>query len=123
MARRMDIGVDSRVEMIFVDDNGEVRRDRFAVSGLYSTGVEMIDAAVLLTDMRNVQRLCDWPQEHITGYGATTPIAPSLSPTRSTRLLRSYTSTRASMPRPFRSRRYIPRYSAGWPRTTSTPPS
>ena len=28
----------------------------------------MIDAAVLLTDMRNVQRLCDWPQEHITGY-------------------------------------------------------
>lgn len=68
MARRMDIGVDSRVEMIFVDDNGEVRRDRFAVSGLYSTGVEMIDAAVLLTDMRNVQRLCDWPQEHITGY-------------------------------------------------------
>ncbi len=67
IADRMDVDVDDRVEMIFIGD-GDVRRDRFRISGIYSTGVEMIDAAMVLTDMRNVQRLCNWPSDLVTGY-------------------------------------------------------
>ncbi|MDE6862565.1 MAG: ABC transporter permease [Alistipes sp.] len=67
IADRMEVDVDDRVEMVFITD-GEVRRDRFRISGIYSTGVEMIDATMVITDMRNVQRLCDWPAESVTGY-------------------------------------------------------
>lgn len=67
IADRMAVDLDDRVEMVFIAE-GEVRRDRFRISGIYSTGVEMIDAVMVLTDMRNVQRLYDWPPEAVTGY-------------------------------------------------------
>lgn len=67
VADRMAVDIDDRVEMVFISGD-EVRRDRFRISGIYSTGVEMIDAVVAMTDMRNVQRLCDWPSDMITGY-------------------------------------------------------
>lgn len=67
VADRMEIDLDDRVEMVFISD-GEVRRDRFRISGIYSTGVEMVDAVMVMTDMRNVQRLYDWPPEAVTGY-------------------------------------------------------
>lgn len=67
-ARKMDIAVGDRVEMVFVDADGSVLRDRFAVSGLYSTGFGVFDDAYALTDMRNVARLYDGVDEHITGY-------------------------------------------------------
>lgn len=67
VADRMAVDIDDRVEMLFISE-GDIRRDRFRISGIYSTGVEMIDAVIVMTDMRNVQRLYDWPSSELTGY-------------------------------------------------------
>ena len=66
VARRMDVAVGERIEMVFVDGESGVLRDRFVVSGLYNTGVEFIDNSYVLTDIRNVVRL--YNEEMITGY-------------------------------------------------------
>lgn len=68
VARKMDVVVGDRVEMVFIDIDGTVLRDRFAISGLYRTGVDALDNTYALTDIRNVARLYDGVQEHITGY-------------------------------------------------------
>ncbi|MDE7077071.1 MAG: FtsX-like permease family protein, partial [Alistipes sp.] len=44
------------------------RRDRFKVAGLYVSGMDEMDNSVVMTDLRNVQRLSDWSPEQITGY-------------------------------------------------------
>ena len=68
VARNMDVKVGDRIEMVFIDVDGTVLRDRFSVSGLYRTGVEALDNAYAITDIRNIARLYDGVQEHITGY-------------------------------------------------------
>jgi lipoprotein-releasing system permease protein len=68
VARRMAVDVGDRVEMLFVDDNGAILRDRFSLSGIYRTGVDAIDNALVLTDMRNVAREYDGDDMLVTGY-------------------------------------------------------
>ena len=68
VARKMDIGVEERVEMLFIADDRSVLRDRFTVAGIYRTGVENIDDVYVITDMRNVARLYDGDTDVITGY-------------------------------------------------------
>lgn len=67
-AQKMDIEVGDRVEMVFIDTDGTVLRDRFEVSGTYSTGVENIDNTYAITDIRNVARLYEGDNHRITGY-------------------------------------------------------
>lgn len=66
VARRMDVKVGDRIEMVFVDGESGVLRDRFMLSGLYNTGVEFIDNSYAITDIRNVARL--YNEDIITGY-------------------------------------------------------
>lgn len=68
MAAKMDIATDDRLEMVFVDGDGSILRDRFVVGGIYHTGVDVIDEGVVLTDMRNVSRLYDGDTQSVTGY-------------------------------------------------------
>lgn len=68
MADKMNVERDDRVEMVFVDGDGGLLRDRFVVSGIYHTGVDVIDDGIVLTDMRNVSRLYDGNPNMITGY-------------------------------------------------------
>lgn len=68
VAEKMEVGVGDRIEMVFIDDEGGVLRDRFEISGLYSTGVDIIDLGYVFTDMRNVARLYDGDTSMITGY-------------------------------------------------------
>ena len=68
VAEKMEVGVGDRIEMVFIDDEGGVLRDRFEISGLYSTGVDIIDLGYIFTDMRNVARLYDGSESMITGY-------------------------------------------------------
>lgn len=68
VARKMDVVVGDRIEMVFINDDGTVLRDRFAISGIYSTGIESLDNTYTFTDIRNVSRLYDGVNEHITGY-------------------------------------------------------
>ena len=66
VANKMDVEVGDRIEMVFVDGEGSVIRDRFVLSGLYNTGVEFIDNSYAITDIRNVARL--YNEDIITGY-------------------------------------------------------
>ncbi len=68
MAERLALGVGDRVEMLFVGSDVAPRRDRFRISGIYASGMDEMDAAVALTDIRNVQRLSEWGPDEVTGY-------------------------------------------------------
>lgn len=68
LADRMKLGVGDRVEMLFVEPGELPRRDRFKVSGIYDSGMEEMDRTMVLTDIRNVQRLSDWTADEISGY-------------------------------------------------------
>ena len=68
LARGLHLGVGDRIEMLFVEPGELPRRDRFKVSGIYASGMDDIEEAILLTDLRNVQRLADWRPEQVSGY-------------------------------------------------------
>ena len=68
MAERLALGAGDRVEMLFVGGDAAPRRDRFRISGIYASGMDEMDAALILTDIRNVQRLSDWAPDEVTGY-------------------------------------------------------
>lgn len=68
VARRLSLGVGDRIEMLFVENGESPRRDRFKVSGIYSSGMDEMDDAVMLTDMRNVQRIAGWEPDEISGF-------------------------------------------------------
>ena len=68
VARRLSLGVGDRIEMLFVENGESQRRDRFKVSGIYSSGMDEMDDAVMLTDMRNVQRIAGWEPDEISGF-------------------------------------------------------
>ncbi|MBO5891038.1 MAG: ABC transporter permease, partial [Alistipes sp.] len=66
VAQKMDISVGDRVEMVFIDENNGVLRDRFTLSGIYHTGVDFLDNSYAITDLRNVARL--YGGDMLTGY-------------------------------------------------------
>jgi lipoprotein-releasing system permease protein len=68
IARKMDVMAGVRVEMVFIDADGTALRDRFAISGIYSTGVEALDNTYVITDIRNVARLYEGDNNLVTGY-------------------------------------------------------
>ena len=68
VAQKMDAKVGDRIEIVFVDDRGDMLRDRFSVSGIYATGIEAVDDIIALTDMPNVAREYDGDITMITGY-------------------------------------------------------
>ena len=72
LAGTMKLGVDDRVEMLFLQQERPPRRDRFKITGIYKTGLEEMDRMVVLTDIRNVQRLNGWSDDRITGYEINT---------------------------------------------------
>lgn len=68
LAQRMQLKVGDPAEMLFVEAGDMPRRDRFKVVGIYSSGMDEMDNAVVVTDLRNVQRLSDWTPDEISGY-------------------------------------------------------
>lgn len=68
VADRLRLAVGDKVEMLFVGADTPPRRDRFRVSGLYSTGMDEMDDAMALTDIRNVRRLMSGDSLTISGY-------------------------------------------------------
>lgn len=68
LARRLNLGVGDKVEMLFVETDAAPRRDRFKIAGIYSSGMDEMDNRMILTDIRNVQRLCGWNGEWVSGY-------------------------------------------------------
>ncbi len=70
LADAMGLAVDDRVEMLFIRDGDAPRRDRFKITGIYSTGFEELDRTVVPTSLRNVQRLGNWNRAQVSGYEA-----------------------------------------------------
>lgn len=68
LADKLMIGVGDKVEMLFVEADDRPRRDRFKVTGIYESGMDEMDNTVIMTDMRNVQRLSEWAPNEISGY-------------------------------------------------------
>lgn len=68
VAQKMDIGVGERIEMLFVDTDDGLLRDRFVVSGLFKTGLDMIDNTLVISDIRNVERFYVNGKSAVTGY-------------------------------------------------------
>lgn len=58
-AERLEVAAGDKIEMLFIDGNNPPRRDRFTVSGIYSSGMDESDRLLALTDIRNVRRLVD----------------------------------------------------------------
>ncbi len=68
LAQRLALEVGDRIELIINDPEQSMRRDMFKLCGLYSTGLDEWDRMVLVTDIRNVQRLSGWSEDQISGY-------------------------------------------------------
>lgn len=68
VARKLRLEVGDKVELIFPEADGGMRRDRFKIAGLYHSGMEEADLRYLLTDMRNVQRLNGDRHAQISGW-------------------------------------------------------
>lgn len=67
-ASQLGVGVDDRVEMLFVEGGERPRRDAFKVVGLYHTGFEEMDRVVALCDERDVRRVSTIAKDHVSGY-------------------------------------------------------
>lgn len=68
LARKMQLSAGDKIEILFVFANKLPRRDRFKVSGIYSSGMDEMDDAMLLTDIRNIQRVAQWTENQISGF-------------------------------------------------------
>jgi lipoprotein-releasing system permease protein len=68
VGRMLRLGVDDRVEMLFVSSDRPPRRDRFRVCGLYSSGLGEMDDRFAIVDIANIQRLNGWSGKQVTGY-------------------------------------------------------
>lgn len=71
-ARMLGVKAGGKVELLFMEEDGEPRREVFKVCGLYLAGMEDGRAAVALTDMRNVRKVNGWTEGQISGYEVRT---------------------------------------------------
>lgn len=68
IAQQMDVVVGDRIEMLFVDGESGLLRDRFAVCGIFDTGIDVIDNTLVISDIRNLARFYDGAYNRVTGY-------------------------------------------------------
>ena len=71
-ARALGTEVGKRVELLFMEEGGERRREIFRVCGIYSATMNDGRVAVALTDMRNVRKINGWTEGQISGYEVRT---------------------------------------------------
>lgn len=72
VASMLSLSVGDVVQMLFLRQGSSPRRDRFMISGIYSSGLEEMDRTVALTELSSVQRLNGWTEDMITGYEINT---------------------------------------------------
>ena len=66
LAAQLNLDTASKVEMLFVQH--PPRRDLYKVAGIYKSDFEEMDKVLMLTDIRNIQRVNGWNDTQITGY-------------------------------------------------------
>lgn len=67
-ARNLAVAVNDKIEILYIGSDSKPRRDSFRIAGIFSTGLEEMDRALALADVRDVRRLAGWHNRQITGY-------------------------------------------------------
>lgn len=67
-AQLLALNVGDKVEVLYMSESSNPRRDSFKISGIYETGLQEMDNMNALADMRDVRRLIDWEENAISGY-------------------------------------------------------
>lgn len=66
LAKTMQLKVGEQFEILFIDP---VRSDKFKLSGIYRSEFSDMDKLMIMTDIRNIQRINGWADNQISGYG------------------------------------------------------
>jgi lipoprotein-releasing system permease protein len=66
-ADRLRVGVGDDFVVHFVQGGNQLKR-RFAVAGIYKTGLEEYDKVFALVDIRQIQRLLGWQADEVGGF-------------------------------------------------------
>ncbi len=67
LASAMETSHGERVELLFVDDSGEVERLTFRVGGVFSIGVGEMERGVVIADIETLRKVNAWSAEEISG--------------------------------------------------------
>ncbi len=68
LAAELGLKVGSKLELLVTQEGGDMRRDLYKVGAIYSAATGEAERALIMVDMRNVQRLNGWRAEEISGY-------------------------------------------------------
>jgi len=69
IADKLELKLGDDVRMYFVTDGQKQPRGRkFEIVGIFSSGLEDFDAHFLYGDIRQIQRLNNWPEEMVSGF-------------------------------------------------------
>lgn len=68
LADGVGLEVGDKLELLVTDDSGEMRRDLYRVGGIYTSGLGEAEKLLIITDIRNVQRLNGWSETQISNY-------------------------------------------------------
>ena len=66
VANALDLGVDDRFTMYFIQDPPRART--FTISGIYNTSLAQFDQLYIFADIKQVQRLNNWRDGQVSGY-------------------------------------------------------
>lgn len=66
IAKLLKLSVGDKVSIYFAQNPPRARR--FAISGIYETGLEELDRIFALVDIKHIQKLNDWSEDQISGY-------------------------------------------------------
>ena len=68
LADLLEMGVGDKLEFVFTSANSPLRRDAYKVCGIYSSGMTSMEQGLVLTDLRNVQRINGWGEDKVSSY-------------------------------------------------------
>lgn len=68
LADLLEMGVGDKVEFVFTSENTPLRRDAYKVCGIYSSGMTSMEQGLVLTDLRNIQRINGWGENEVSAY-------------------------------------------------------
>lgn len=69
IANKLKLAVGDEVRMYFVmDGQNQPRGRKFEIVGIYSSGLETFDEHFIYGDLRQIQRLNNWPDDMVSGF-------------------------------------------------------
>jgi lipoprotein-releasing system permease protein len=67
IADKLKLNLGEKITASFFQDGNE-RKRRFVIGGIYHTGMEQFDGSILLCDLTHVQRLNNWDSNQVAGF-------------------------------------------------------